>query len=76
MLLDVIDTAQLYNNEEEVGRAIRESGLSRDQLFITTKYSAGEIVPWAQTDKSVKGHPLDIETSIRNSLKFVRVYLL
>jgi diketogulonate reductase-like aldo/keto reductase len=32
-----IDTAAFYNNEEGVGLAIRESGLSRDELFITTK---------------------------------------
>jgi diketogulonate reductase-like aldo/keto reductase len=32
-----IDTAKLYFNEEGVGRAIRSSGLPRDELFITTK---------------------------------------
>jgi 2,5-diketo-D-gluconate reductase A len=32
-----IDTAQLYGNEAQVGEAIRRSGLSRDDLFITTK---------------------------------------
>lgn len=32
-----IDTAQLYGNEEEVGRAIADSGIDRDELFITTK---------------------------------------
>ena len=32
-----IDTAAAYGNEEAVGRAIRESGISRDELFITTK---------------------------------------
>ena len=33
----LIDTAQSYGNEEEVGRAIRESVISRDEVFITTK---------------------------------------
>jgi len=33
----LIDTATLYGNEEGVGRAIRESGVPRDELFITTK---------------------------------------
>jgi 2,5-diketo-D-gluconate reductase A len=33
----LIDTAKLYGNEEGVGRAIRESGLPRDELFVTTK---------------------------------------
>lgn len=32
-----IDTAAIYGNEEGVGRAIAESGLPRDELFITTK---------------------------------------
>src|SRR6266404_7910126 len=32
-----IDTAQAYGNEESVGQALRESGLPRDQVFITTK---------------------------------------
>lgn len=32
-----IDTAQIYGNEEMVGEAIEQSGISRDQLFITTK---------------------------------------
>jgi 2,5-diketo-D-gluconate reductase A len=32
-----IDAAQLYGNEEGVGRAIAASGLARDELFVTTK---------------------------------------
>ena len=32
-----IDTAQAYYNEEGVGNAIHKSGISRDELFITTK---------------------------------------
>lgn len=32
-----IDTAQAYNNEEAVGRAIKNSGVPRDQIFLTTK---------------------------------------
>ncbi len=32
-----IDTAALYQNEEGVGQAIRESGVPREELFITTK---------------------------------------
>ncbi len=32
-----IDTAQIYDNEAEVGQALAESGIPRDQLFITTK---------------------------------------
>ncbi len=32
-----IDTAALYDNEQEVGAAVRQCGLDRDQLFVTTK---------------------------------------
>ena len=33
----LIDTASSYENEEAVGRAIQRSGVSREELFITTK---------------------------------------
>ena len=32
-----IDTASFYGNEEAIGRAIRESGVARQEVFITTK---------------------------------------
>jgi diketogulonate reductase-like aldo/keto reductase len=32
-----VDTAALYGNEDSVGQVIRESGIPRDQLFLTTK---------------------------------------
>ncbi|AMD23027.1 HHR258Wp [Eremothecium sinecaudum] len=32
-----IDTAAIYSNEQEVGRAIKDSGVPREELFITTK---------------------------------------
>jgi methylglyoxal/glyoxal reductase len=32
-----IDTAELYGNEKDVGRALRESGIRREDVFITTK---------------------------------------
>lgn len=32
-----IDTAKLYDNEEGVGAAVRESGLHRDEVFVTSK---------------------------------------
>ncbi|MGE8304803.1 MAG: 2,5-didehydrogluconate reductase DkgB [Pseudomonas kermanshahensis] len=46
----VIDTAQIYKNEAEVGQAIAESGVPRSELFITTKiwvdnYAADKLVP-------------------------------
>lgn len=36
-----IDTAQAYGNEESVGEALRDSGIPRDQVFITTKFYPG-----------------------------------
>lgn len=33
----LIDTAQMYDNEDIVGKAVQESGLSRQEIFITTK---------------------------------------
>ncbi len=32
-----IDTAMLYGNETEVGRALKDSGIARDDVFVTTK---------------------------------------
>ena len=32
-----IDTAQIYGNEEQVGQAIKDSNIPREELFITTK---------------------------------------
>lgn len=33
----MIDTAQAYGNEESVGKAIQESGISRQEIFLITK---------------------------------------
>jgi 2,5-diketo-D-gluconate reductase A len=35
----LIDTAENYHNEEAVGQAIRESGIDRSEIFITTKFN-------------------------------------
>lgn len=32
-----VDTARIYGNEEDVGMAVKVSGLPRDQVFVTTK---------------------------------------
>lgn len=32
-----VDTAQIYDNEAAVGQAIAESGIPRNELYITTK---------------------------------------
>jgi len=40
-----IDTAQAYNNEEEVGVALAGSGVARDDIFLTTKVWYERIAP-------------------------------
>jgi len=37
-----IDTATMYGNESEVGRAVRDSGVDRGEVFITTKLRPGD----------------------------------
>ncbi|WP_106401759.1 aldo/keto reductase [Actinocorallia populi] len=36
-----IDTAQMYGNEREVGEAVRDSGIDRDEVFVTSKLNNG-----------------------------------
>src|SRR5881275_1110836 len=36
-----IDTAQAYRNERSVGKALRDSGVPREQVFVTTKFYPG-----------------------------------
>ncbi len=38
-----LDTAAIYNNEEEVGRAVRESGVAREEFFITSKLNRNRL---------------------------------
>ena len=49
-----IDTAQAYGNEESVGRALRDSSVPREQVFITTKYLPRRSDPVAQAEKSLR----------------------
>ncbi len=49
-----IDTAQAYGNEESVGRALRESGVPRDQVFVTTKFQPRGNDPGAQAEGSLR----------------------
>ena len=55
-----IDTAFIYHNEEGVGRAIAQSGISRDELFITTKlWNTDHEDPRSAFDKSLERLGLD-----------------
>ena len=38
-----LDTAAIYRNEPEVGRALRDSGVDRDEVFVTTKLPPGDV---------------------------------
>ena len=49
-----IDTAQFYANENEVGNAIRNSGIDRKDLFVTTKILAPAGSPEATYEKLLK----------------------
>jgi len=49
-----IDTAQAYGNEESVGRGLRESGVPRDDVFITTKFYPARRDPAAEAEQSLK----------------------
>ena len=49
-----IDTAQAYGNEESVGRALRDSGVPRDEVFITTKFYPGRKDPAAEARQSLR----------------------
>jgi 2,5-diketo-D-gluconate reductase A len=50
-----IDTAQAYGNEESVGQALRESGVPREEVFITTKFQPSRRRdPAAEAEKSLR----------------------
>ena len=49
-----IDTAQAYGNEESVGRALRESGVPREEVFITTKFYPRRRDPLAEVQGSLR----------------------
>lgn len=65
----LIDTAAAYGNEEAVGRAIRRSGVPRDELFITTKL-------WL-ADAGDEATPKAFERSLqRLGLEYLDLYLI
>ena len=52
-----IDTAQMYKNEEAVGRGLKQSGLDREDIFLTTKVWTDQ---FADGDsKSAQRHRVD-----------------
>ena len=58
----LIDTAAAYDNEEAVGRAVRSSGIPRDEVFVTTKLwiqNPGEARSKAAFERSLERLGLD-----------------
>jgi diketogulonate reductase-like aldo/keto reductase len=49
-----IDTAQAYGNEESVGIALRDSGVPREDVFLTTKFYPGRRDPVAEAERSLR----------------------
>src|SRR5947209_9222125 len=56
-----VDTAQIYNNESEVGEGLRASGVNRDDVFVTTKVWTTHFAP------------NDLERSTKESLAKLRL---
>src|ERR1700730_12346617 len=54
-----LDTAQAYGNEESVGRALRDSGVPREEVFITTKFYPAHRDPAAEAEKSLRRLAVD-----------------
>ena len=49
-----IDTAQAYGNEESVGQGLRESGVPREEVFVTTKFFPARKDPVAEVERSMQ----------------------
>jgi diketogulonate reductase-like aldo/keto reductase len=49
-----VDTTQAYGNERSVGRALRDSGVPREEVFLTTKFYPGRRDPEAEVQRSLE----------------------
>lgn len=65
----LIDTAAAYGNEEAVGRAIKRSGVPREELFITTKL-------WIQTDGYAGAKQAFAHSLKKLQLDYLDLYLI
>lgn len=65
----LVDTAAAYMNESDVGKAIKDSGIPREEIFVTSKL-------WLQ-DYGYEAAKKGIETSLENlGLDYMDLYLL
>ena len=65
----LIDTAAAYQNESDVGKAVRSSGIPREEIYVTSKL-------WLQ-DYSYEAAKKAIDTSLKNlGLEYMDLYLL
>lgn len=64
-----IDTAAIYQNEEQVGRAIKDSGLPREDIFVTSKLWPSEL-GFIKAKKAFK------KTLSRLGLDYLDLYLI
>lgn len=66
----LLDTAAVYGNEAGVGRAIKASGIPREEIFVTTKL-------WIQRENSYENTKKALEDSLtRLGLDYVDLYLM
>jgi diketogulonate reductase-like aldo/keto reductase len=61
-----VDNAQAYGNEASVGEALAQSGLGREEIFVTTKFYPGSKDPVAELEASLR----------RLRLEYVDLYLV
>ena len=65
----LIDTASMYHNETEIGNAVRQSGMARNELFITTKVNDAD----HGYDKTLKAFDVSLQ---KLNCDYIDLYLV
>jgi methylglyoxal/glyoxal reductase len=65
----LIDTAAYYNNEVQVGKAVRESGIPRENIFVTTKM-------WNNDQRDDRQEDAFLESLNKLKLGYIDLYLI
>ncbi|EGZ11365.1 hypothetical protein PHYSODRAFT_338079 [Phytophthora sojae] len=75
-----IDTADAYENEVDVGRAVHDSGIPREEVFATTKFYDMSWAPWSTTTAKPWNYQEVIdavqESNKKLGLGYIDLYLL